>query len=90
MFSLERWLEVFEAISKNKLRTFLTGFSVATGILILVLLLGVGEGMKNGVEEQFQQDATNRISVYTGVTGLQFTGYGQDWQVIKINLAATD
>lgn len=74
MFSLERWLEVFEAISKNKLRTFLTGFSVATGILILVLLLGVGEGMKNGVEEQFQQDATNRISVYTGVTGVEYKG----------------
>lgn len=74
MFSLERWSEVFEAINKNKLRTFLTGFSVATGILILVLLLGVGEGMKNGVEEQFQQDATNRISVYTGVTGVEYKG----------------
>jgi len=74
MFSIERWSEVFEAINKNKLRTFLTGFSVATGILILVLLLGVGEGMKNGVEEQFQQDATNRISVYTGVTGVEYKG----------------
>jgi len=74
MFSLERWLEVFEAISKNKLRTFLTGFSVATGILILVLLLGVGEGMKNGVEEQFQRDAANQISVYTGVTGVEYKG----------------
>lgn len=74
MFSIERWSEVFEAINKNKLRTFLTGFSVATGILILVLLLGVGEGMKNGVEEQFQQDAINRISVYTGVTGVEYKG----------------
>ncbi len=74
MFSLERWLEVFEAISKNKLRTFLTGFSVATGILILVLLLGIGEGMKNGVEEQFQRDAANQISVYTGVTGVEYKG----------------
>ncbi|RRO23207.1 ABC transporter permease [Flavobacteriaceae bacterium 14752] len=74
MFSLERWLEVFEAINKNKLRTFLTGFSVATGILILVLLLGVGEGMKNGVEEQFQRDAANQISVYTGVTGVEYKG----------------
>ncbi|MGX1025161.1 ABC transporter permease [Psychroflexus sp. MBR-150] len=74
MLSLERWLEVFEAINKNKLRTFLTGFSVATGILILVLLLGIGEGMKNGVEEQFQRDATNQISVYTGVTGVEYKG----------------
>ena len=74
MFSLERWLEVFEAINKNKLRTFLTGFSVATGILILVLLLGIGEGMKNGVKKQFERDATNKVSVYTGVTGVEYKG----------------
>ena len=74
MFSLERWLEVFEAINKNKLRTFLTGFSVATGILILVLLLGIGEGMKNGVKKQFERDATNQVTVYTGVTGVEYKG----------------
>jgi putative ABC transport system permease protein len=74
MFSIERWTEVFDAIRKNKLRTFLTGFSVAIGILILVLLLGVGEGMKNGVEQQFEQDAKNRISVWTGVTSVEYKG----------------
>lgn len=74
MFSIERWSEVFDAISKNKLRTFLTGFSVAIGILILVLLLGVGEGMKNGIEIQFEQDAKNRMSVWTGVTSVEYKG----------------
>ncbi len=74
MFSIERWSEVFEAIGKNKLRTFLTGFSVAIGILILVLLLGVGEGMKNGIEIQFQQDAENRISVWSNVTSVEYKG----------------
>jgi putative ABC transport system permease protein len=74
MFSVERWSEVFEAISKNKLRTFLTGFSVAIGILILVLLLGVGEGMKNGIEIQFEEDAKNRVSVWTNVTSIEYKG----------------
>ncbi|WP_127845882.1 ABC transporter permease [Psychroflexus aestuariivivens] len=74
MFSIERWQEVFETISKNKLRTFLTGVSVASGIFILVILLGVGKGMQNGVEEQFEQDATNRISIYTGVTKVEYKG----------------
>lgn len=74
MFSLERWLEVFEAIGKNKLRTFLTGFSVAIGILILVLLLGVGEGMKNGIELQFAQDAQNRVEIWSGVTTVEYKG----------------
>jgi putative ABC transport system permease protein len=74
MFSLERWQEIFETIGKNKLRTFLTGLSVASGIFILVILLGFGQGMQNGVAKEFEQDATNRISVWTGVTTLGYKG----------------
>jgi putative ABC transport system permease protein len=68
MFDIERWQEIFETLSKNKLRTFLTGLSVASGIFILVVLLGFSKGIENGVKSQFEQDATNRISVSTGVT----------------------
>lgn len=94
MFSIERWSEVFEAIGKNKLRTFLTGFSVAIGILILVLLLGIGEGMKNGIDKQFAQDATNRISIWSGVTSVEYKGLNpgrriqfenQDYEVLDKN-----
>ena len=74
MFTLERWEEIFETISKNKLRTFLTGVSVASGIFILVILLGVSTGMQNGVQQQFQRDAANRISVWTGVTSVEYKG----------------
>ena len=74
MFDLERWEEIFETISKNKLRTFLTGLSVASGIFILVVLLGIGEGMKNGVSQQFEQDAANQIFVWTGTTSVEYKG----------------
>lgn len=74
MFDLERWQEIFEAIRKNKLRTFLTGLSVASGIFILVILLAIGNGMENGVAEQFKRDAENRISVWTGVTSQGYKG----------------
>ncbi|MFD2827880.1 ABC transporter permease [Leeuwenhoekiella polynyae] len=74
MFDLERWQEILETISKNKLRTFLTGLSVASGIFILVILLGFGQGMQNGISAQFQRDASSRISVYTGVTSKGYKG----------------
>jgi putative ABC transport system permease protein len=74
MFDIERWQEIFETLSKNKLRTFLTGLSVASGIFILVILLGFSSGIQNGVTSQFEQDATNSISVYTGVTTKEYKG----------------
>jgi putative ABC transport system permease protein len=74
MFSIERWQEIFEAIGKNKLRTFLTGLSVASGIFILVILLAIGQGMSNGVAKEFENDATNRISVWTNVTSVEYKG----------------
>lgn len=76
MFSIERWQEIFEELSKNKLRTVLTGVSVASGIFILVILLGAGNGIQNGIQKQFEQDAVNRISVWTGITQKEYKGLG--------------
>ncbi|MBZ9778639.1 ABC transporter permease [Psychroflexus sp. CAK8W] len=77
MFSLERWQEVFETISKNKLRTFLTGVSVASGIFILVILLGVSVGFQNGIESQFQNDAENIINISSGRTSIDYKGFNE-------------
>jgi len=74
MFDIDRWQEIFETIHKNKLRTFLTGLSVASGIFILVVLLGFGRGMENGIRKEFEADATNRIWVWTQSTTKEFKG----------------
>ncbi len=81
MFDLERWEEIFETIRKNKLRTFLTGLSVLSGIFILVVLLGIGQGIQNGIEHQFAKDATNRINIWPGKTSLAYKGYNKDRQI---------
>jgi len=74
MFDIERWQEIFDTIRKNKLRTFLTGISVASGIFILVILLGFGQGMQNGIEQEFEQDASTSVWVWPGVTSKEFKG----------------
>ncbi len=74
MFDIERWQEIFDTIRKNKLRTFLTGLSVASGIFILVILLGFGQGMQNGIAYEFEQDASTSIWVWPGITSKEFKG----------------
>lgn len=74
MFDIERWQEIFETLRKNKLRTFLTGLSVASGIFILVILLGFSSGIQNGVTSQFEQDATNSIFIWPWVTTKEYKG----------------
>ncbi len=74
MFDKEKWLEIFSTLKTNKLRTVLTSFSVAWGIFILIILLGSGNGLQNGVTKQFEQDATNSIWIYRGQTSMPYRG----------------
>ncbi len=74
MFDIDSWQEIFDTIAKNKLRTFLTGLSVASGIFILVILLGFGRGMENGIRKEFEGDATNLLYIWTQTTTKEYKG----------------
>ncbi|MFS4493360.1 ABC transporter permease [Maribacter sp. 2308TA10-17] len=75
MFNRDVWKEIFEAIQKNKLRTFLTGFTVALGIFIFVTLFGMGNGLNNTFMKFFGDDATNIFRIYPSETTIPYAGY---------------
>ncbi len=81
MFSRDTWKEIFETIQKNKLRTFLSGFTVALGILIFVALFGLGNGLINTFEKFFEDDAQNIIYLFPGQTSMPYKGYKSGRQI---------
>ncbi|MCF6212426.1 MAG: ABC transporter permease [Flavobacteriaceae bacterium] len=74
MFDLDRWIEIFQTLSKNKLRTALSGFTIAFAILLFTLLFGVGNGLKHTFEEQFSGDAQNSVYINSGRTTKPYKG----------------
>lgn len=79
----ELLLEIWTSIRRNKLRTFLTGFSVAWGIFMLVILLGSGNGLKNGTLSNFGSMAVNSVVINGGWTSMPYKGYDK-WRFIEL------
>ena len=75
MFNKDSWIEIFDTIRKNKLRTFLSGFTVALGIFIFVILFGFGNGLSNTFQKFFNDDNTNSMFISSSRTTEPFKGY---------------
>ncbi len=74
MFNKDRWDEILEALNANKVRTFLTAFGVFWGITILVLLLALTNGLRNGVTADFGSFATNSMFMWGQSRSISFKG----------------
>jgi len=68
--------EILYTLRQNKLRTALTAFGVFWGIFMLIILLGAGRGMQNGVMDDFGSEVLDFIIVWPGSTSIAYKGMG--------------
>ena len=74
MFDLDRWREIFQSINKNRLRSVMSGFTVAFAILLFTLLFGVASGLGNFFKSAFADDAQNMMLVRVWKTTKPYKG----------------
>ncbi|MGK0363619.1 MAG: putative ABC transport system permease protein [Saprospiraceae bacterium] len=75
MFDKDKWQEIFDTIRKHKLRTLLTALGVWWGIFMLIVLMGAGTGLQNGVFSMFGSHARNSMYMWTRSTTIAYKGF---------------
>ena len=83
MFDLDRYREILDTLTRNKSRSFLTGFGVFWGVFMLVALIGGGQGLKEMLNNNFEGFATNSAMVWAQPTKKAYKGFrkGRRWEL---------
>jgi len=81
MFDRDRWQEILYALNKNRMRTFLTALGVIWGIFLLVALVGISKGLRNGLYYGFENFAIKSVFLWTERTTIPYKGFdrGRHW-----------
>ena len=66
--------EIWDSLRRNKFRTAMTGFAVAWGIFILVVLLGISNGLENGIMANYGSSLHNSVDIWTMWTSVPYKG----------------
>src|SRR5674476_280805 len=83
MFDIDRWNEIWSALTKNKIRSLLTAFGVFWGIFMLIVMAGAGKGLEHGVSDGIARFATNSAFFWTDRTSEPYKGFkrGRNWNM---------
>ena len=83
LIDLDSWSEIVDALSKNRLRSFLTAFGIFWGVFMLVLLMGGGRGLESMLGEVFAGFASNSGFMAATQTSMPHKGFreGRIWQL---------
>ena len=86
LFESDTWTEVYDSLTKNKVRTVITMIGVWWGILLLIALLGAARGMENSFNRIFGDFATNSVFIWGQNTSIPFKGF-QEGKLVSLKLS---
>ena len=86
LFERDTWQEVYDSVTKNKVRTVITMIGVWWGILLLIALLGAARGMENSFNRLFGDFATNSVFIWGQSTSIPFKGF-QEGKRVRLKLS---
>ena len=80
---LDTYREIIDTITRNKARSFLTGFGVFWGVFMLVALMGGGKGLREMLEKNFEGFAQNTVVIGAEQTTKPYKGFrkGRWWSM---------
>ncbi|MBP3252428.1 MAG: ABC transporter permease [Prevotella sp.] len=80
---IDNYREILDTLTRNKSRSFLTGFGVFWGVFMLVALIGGGQGLKELLNSNFEGFATNSAMVWAQPTTKVYKGFrkGRVWSM---------
>ncbi|MDR2083895.1 MAG: ABC transporter permease [Bacteroidales bacterium] len=83
MFDLDKYKEIWQSISRNKVRSILTGFGVGWGLFMFIVMSGIGSGFKNGIMDSLDNVPHNSIFMYPNLTTVEYKGFneGRYWEM---------
>ena len=77
IFKRDTWIEIYNALDKNKARTLLTMIGVAWGMLLFVFLLGLVNGLRSGFDRDLKGTSTNSLFGWAQQTSIPYAGFGR-------------
>ena len=80
---IDSYREILDTLTRNKSRSFLTGFGVFWGVFMLVALIGGGQGLKEMLNKNFDGFATNTVMIWAQQTTKPYKGFrkGRWWDM---------
>ena len=72
---IDSYKEIIDTLTRNKSRSFLTGFGIFWGVFMLIILIGGGQGLKEQLAKNFEGFATNSMMIFSNKTTIAYDGF---------------